>query len=48
MGVAVDYDNDAERKCDHHLLPTKVEAEIVSQQDGDLLENIGVALPKKK
>ena len=48
MGVAVDYDNDGERKCTHQLLLPKVEAEMVSQQDGDLLEKIGVAVPKKK
>ena len=48
MGVAVDYDDDAERKCTHHLLLPKVEAEMVSQQDGDLLEKISVAVPKKK
>ena len=48
MGVTVDYDDDAERKCTHHLLLPKVESEMVSQQDGDLLDKIGVALPKKK
>ena len=48
MGVSVDYDDDAERKCTHHLLHPKVKADMVSQQDGDLLEKIGVAVPKKK
>ena len=48
MGVAVEYDDDAEQKCTHHLLLPKVEAEMVSQQDGDLLEKIGISVPKKK
>ena len=48
MEVAVEYDDDAERKCTHHLLLPKVEAEMVSQQDGDLLEKIGIAVPNKK
>ena len=48
IGVAVDYENDAERKFAHHILLPKVEAEMVSQQYGDLLEKIGVAVPKNK
>ena len=48
MEVAVEYDDDVERKCTHHLLLPKVEAEMVSQQDGDLLEKIGIAVPNKK
>ena len=48
MGVAVEYDNDAERKCTHHILLPKVEAEMVPQQDGELIEKIDVVVPKKK
>ena len=48
MGVLIDYDDDAEQKCTHHLLLPKVEDKMVSQKDGDLLEKIGVALPNKK
>ena len=48
MGVTVDYDDDAEQNCTHHLLLPNVEADMLSQQDGDLLENIRVAVPKKK
>ena len=48
MVFAVDYDDDGERKFTHHLLLPKVESEMVSQQDGDLLEKIGIAVPKKK
>ena len=48
MGVAVDYDNDSERKYTYRLLLPNVEADMVSQQDGDLLEKISVAVPKKK
>ena len=48
MGVQVEYDDDVERRRTHPLLLPKIDTEILSLPDGDILENIAVVVPVKK
>ena len=42
MGVPVNYDDDVERRRTHPKLLPKIEDGVVSDQDREILENVGV------
>ena len=44
MGVSVDYDDDDERRRTHQLLMPKLESEIISIADGEVLEKAAVVI----
>ena len=48
MGVTVEYDDDLERRSTQPLILPKIETEILSLPDVDILEEIAVVVPVKK
>ena len=48
MGVPVEYDYDVDHRHTHILILTKIETEIVSLPDGDILEKLAVLVPVKR
>ena len=45
--MSVEYDDNVERRCTHHLLMPKIESERISAADGEILEHVAIVAPTR-